>query len=106
MEQPKAPFPPSVVLEDFLPAHDLAALTEWAIASEAAFKPATIFTGAGGRESRLDPTFRKALRHLGIGPFEAMVRDRLIASWAEIAPGTGYRGDPLTSLEFELQCLR
>ena len=102
MEPPKGPFPPSIVLEHFLPEQDRLALLEWAIASEEQFEPATIFTGAGGRESRLDPSFRNALRHVGLGPSEAMFRDHLLARWDEIAAGTGYRGDPLTSLEFEL----
>lgn len=102
MEAAKAPFPPYLVLEDFLPEQNRAALVEWAIASEALFKPAEIFTGSGGRKHRLDPTFRKALRHQGIGPFEALFRDHLLAKSQEIASATGYRGPPLTSLEFEL----
>ena len=102
MDAPKGPFPPSVVLDDLLPEDDRLALTQWAIASQADFHPATIFIGAGGEEIRLEPSFRNALRHLGLGPFEEMFRERLIARWPEIAAGTGYRGEPLDSVEFEL----
>ena len=99
MDAPKGPFPPSVVLDDFLPEPDRMALMEWALASEAAFQPATIFTGKGGQESRLDPSFRKALQHVGLGPFEAMFRNHLIARWPEIAsaPATSVARSPRSS---------
>ena len=102
MKLAQAPLPPSLVIENFLPEPDRAALVEWALASEEEFAPAGIFTGKGGREHRLDPTFRKALRHEGIGPFEALFRKHLIARSAEIASATGYRGPPPASFEFEL----
>ena len=102
MATANAPFPPSLVLEDFLAEADLAALIEWALASEADFKPAEIFTGKGGLEHRLDDTFRKALSYGGIGPFDALLRERLLARLAEIAAATGHRGPLPSSLEFEL----
>ncbi len=102
MEPPKAPFPPNATLEGFLPEPDRRALVDWAIASQAEFKPSFVFRGPGGRERQVDPSFRNSLRHVGIGPFEPLFRDRLLASWTEIASATGYRGPPLTSLEFEL----
>jgi hypothetical protein len=88
----KGPLPPHGQIFDFLPAADRDALLDWALGEGENFKPAKIFYGEGGQGSRTDPEVRQALRHSGVGPFEPMLRDRLLEALPQIMAAAGYRG--------------
>jgi hypothetical protein len=94
--------PPHGCIEDLLDHEDLKAFLSWAIAQEAAFKPAKVFYGPGGRMDRVNPKSRIALKHRGIGPFEPLIRTRLFAQLPRIMEIAGYRGPEPRSIEFEL----
>ncbi len=98
----KGPLPPHGQIFDSLPAADRDALLDWALGEGENFKPAKIFYGEGGQGSRTDPEVRQALRHSGVGPFEPMLRDRLLEALPQIMAAAGYRGPEPRSLEFEL----
>jgi SM-20-related protein len=96
------PMPPHGIIDEFLREADRAALLDWAIQQQEAFKPAKIFSGDGGRETRVDAGRRSALRHRGLGPFEPLMRERLLSHLPTIIAAAGYRGPEPRSIEFEL----
>src|SRR5947209_8028347 len=96
------PMPPYSYIDDFLGQADRSALLDWAIQQQPAFKPAKIFSGVGGRETRIDPGTRVALKLRGLGEFEPLMRERLLARLPEIVAAAGYRGAEPRSIEFEL----
>jgi Rps23 Pro-64 3,4-dihydroxylase Tpa1-like proline 4-hydroxylase len=100
--KPTGPMPPHGTIDLFLPDEDRRALLVWAIGREAQFRPAKVFYGDGGRENRVNPRSRMALRHPGIGPFEPLIRDRLFANLDRIMALAGYNGPEPRSIEFEL----
>ncbi|MGN6849593.1 MAG: 2OG-Fe(II) oxygenase [Sphingomicrobium sp.] len=96
------PMPPHGCIEGLLTDADLQAFLSWAIEQEAAFKPAKVFYGPGGRKDRLNPKSRIALKHRRIGPFEPLIRDRLFQHLPQIMEIAGYKGPEPRSIEFEL----
>jgi len=94
--------PPFGVLNDFLhqDLHD--ALLEWTVGEEAAFEPAKVFYGEGGREHGVDPKVRIGLKRFGLGPFEQAVGEQLLSRLPEIMAAAGYRGPEPRSIEFEI----
>jgi SM-20-related protein len=98
----KGPMPPHVQLTDVLGDEDREQLLEWAIASQAKFKPAKVYKHAGDDGSRLDPEQRTALKLRDFGPLTTGLQKALLAHLPEIMAGTGYRGPPPQSLELEL----
>src|SRR5690242_1351733 len=96
------PMPPHGRLEGFLSEDERRALIDWAIAEEAAFKPAKVFYGEGGNLRRLDPARRNALKHEGIGPLEPMMHSALLDALPRIMDAAGYHGPEPRSIEFEL----
>jgi len=96
------PMPPHGVIDDFLPDAERLALLTWAVGEQSAFKPAKVFTGEGGRQQRINPDSRRALRHPGLGPFESLMRTRLLARLPQIMAAAGYNGPEPRSIEFEL----
>jgi Rps23 Pro-64 3,4-dihydroxylase Tpa1-like proline 4-hydroxylase len=96
------PMPPHGVIDDFLPDAERLALLTWAVGEQSAFKPAKVFTGEGGRQQRINPDSRRALRHPGLGPFESLMRTRLLARLPQIMAAAGYNGPEPHSIEFEL----
>jgi hypothetical protein len=96
------PMPPHGTIERLLTDETREALLAWAIGQQTAFKPAKVFYGAGGRKDRLNPNSRIALRHRGVGPFEPLIRERLLTNLPRIVEIAGYRGPEPRSIEFEL----
>src|SRR6059058_428099 len=72
------PMPPHAQFLNYLPDRCRADLTDWAISQESAFKPASIFYGQGGQQSKHDPEVRRALKLATVGPFEQLLRDKLL----------------------------
>lgn len=96
------PTPPHGQFANFLPEPEKQKLLDWAIGEQAAFQPATVFYGQGGRNIGIDLDVRTALKCQGLGHFEQSMTDRLRARQAEITRAAGYRGPEPTSIEFEL----
>ena len=96
------PLPPHGQLFGFLPEDECRGLIEWAIAQQARFKPAKVFHGAGGSRQDVRPDIRTALKLADLGPFEAVLRARLLDALGEIMRSAGYRGAEPRSIEFEL----
>lgn len=96
------PMPPHATLDAFLGAAEHRALLDWALGVEGEFKPAKVFRGEGGTIRALDPTRRNALNHPGLGPFEPMMRERLLDKLPEIMAAAGYSGPEPRSIELEL----
>lgn len=99
---PLGPFPPHAQFTDFLPEADHRALLAYAIAQENSFKPATVYSGEGGGQTKYDPTTRQALKLRSLGIFEALVRERLLDVLPSITDASGYHGPEPKSIEFEL----
>lgn len=93
--------PPHRRLSGFLAESDRRALLDWTIAEQASFKPAKVFHDVG-RKSRLDPNRRMALKRWGVGPFEPLLRERLLRALPEIMAAAGYSGPEPRSIEFDL----
>jgi len=94
--------PPHGRLDGFLAEAERRALLDWAIAAESGFKPAEVFYGDGGSQARLDPMHRHALKHVGIGPVEPVMRERLLGALPQIMAAAGYTGPEPRSIEIEL----
>ena len=96
------PFPPHRRFENFLPEPLVSDLVAWTIANEDGFEPAPVFYGAGGRESRIDPSFRKTFRLRDLGPFADPIKGHLDARRGEILSSVGHQGPDPASIELEL----
>src|SRR5881628_3574022 len=96
------PLPPHGVIDGFLPDAERRALLDWVMSQRAAFKPAKVFAGEGGRHEHEDPRLRIALKLYGIGPFDALVREHLLANLPQILAFAGYNRPDPRSIEFEL----
>lgn len=96
------PMPPHAHYLNYLPDVSRLGLVDWAISQETAFKPASIFYGQGGQQWKHDPAVRHALKLGNLGPFEPILRDRLLDDLARIMADTGYRGEAPRSIDFEL----
>jgi SM-20-related protein len=98
LSAPRALLPPHLVLRDFLPADTAAAILAYAQANEARFTPVQGY----------DPNVparaeRRSLSLRDIGPFRALLRDRLAPLQEEITAALGLA--PFQRANFEFQML-
>ena len=98
---PRGPIPPHAQFEDFLAESGRSALLDWTLANQAEFKEAKVFY-RGGTAKRLDPNVRQALRHVGAGPFEALLEERLLDALPQVMAAAAYSGPEPRSIELEL----
>jgi SM-20-related protein len=96
------PMPPHAQFFDFLTDSERLGLFKWAVSQQNSFKPADIFYGQGGRESKYDPAVRHALKFRSVGPFEQLLRAKLLNALSRIMSASGYRGKEPRSIDFEL----
>lgn len=96
------PMPPHTQLFDFLSEAERAELFAWAIYCEKSFKPAEVYYHGGEDGTYVDVDKRKVLKLRDLGPIEHVLQNRLMECLPAIMEGTGYRGPPPLSLEFEL----
>ena len=98
----KGPMPPHTQLFDLLSEAERAELLAWAIGHEKSFKPAKVYHHGGEDGTYVDLDQRNALKLRDLGPIEQVLNDRLMERLPAIMEGTGYRGPPPSTLEFEL----
>lgn len=94
--------PPHAQLFDLLPKSEHGRLLEWVLGNSAAFEPATVTTGPGGEEVKLNPKQRIALTTRKLGEIEGMLKPRLAEALERITKLTGYSGPTPSSIELEL----
>lgn len=97
----KGPLPPHGQFRDFLPAGDLKALLDWALANEDRFSPARTKDRTGHISSEA-PRERIALVLRDLGPLDGLLRERLLDILPQAMVAGGASGAEPSSLELEL----
>lgn len=96
------PLPPHARLTDLLPPQAQAALLDWVLSHEAAFKPGTVTSGTKDAPERIDPKSRIGLVLRDLGPLRETISRHLLAALPELMAATGISGPEPRSLELEL----
>jgi Rps23 Pro-64 3,4-dihydroxylase Tpa1-like proline 4-hydroxylase len=92
--------PPHLVIADFLPPENVAALLADALAMEARFQPSTIHYGSGGQG--VDPRHRVSATLGAFGPQQAPFRQRLLDALPRLAAALAVPAFTLIRTETEL----